>query len=29
MNNACKKYFGIALDPIHIGTGGYRLGSVG
>ena len=28
MNNACKKYFGIALDPIHIGTGGYRLGSV-
>lgn len=23
-----KKYFGMALDPIHIGTGGYRLGRV-
>lgn len=23
-----KKYFGIALDPIHIGAGGYRLGGV-
>ncbi|MGC9046449.1 MAG: RAMP superfamily CRISPR-associated protein, partial [Thermodesulfovibrio sp.] len=27
MNNL-KKYFGIALDPIHIGAGGYRLGGV-
>ena len=23
-----KKYFGMALDPIHVGTGGYRLGRV-
>lgn len=23
-----KVYFGMALDPIHIGTGGYRLGRV-
>jgi CRISPR-associated protein Cmr4 len=23
-----KKYFGTALDPIHIGAGGYRLGGV-
>lgn len=23
-----KKYLGMALDPIHIGTGGYRLGRV-
>jgi CRISPR-associated protein Cmr4 len=23
-----KRYFGMALDPIHIGTGGYRLGRV-
>jgi CRISPR-associated protein Cmr4 len=23
-----KKYFAIALDPIHIGTGGYRIGRV-
>lgn len=28
MNKEPRKYFGIALDPIHIGTGGYRLGSV-
>ncbi len=28
MNKEPKKYFGIALDPIHIGTGGYRVGSV-
>lgn len=27
MNNP-EKYFGRALDPIHIGTGGYRLGAV-
>ncbi|PMP95009.1 MAG: type III-B CRISPR module RAMP protein Cmr4 [Candidatus Aminicenantes bacterium] len=27
MNNL-KKYFGKALDPIHIGAGGYRLGGV-
>ncbi|MDD3632565.1 MAG: type III-B CRISPR module RAMP protein Cmr4 [Candidatus Cloacimonadaceae bacterium] len=26
--NEPKKYFGIALDPIHIGAGGYRLGRV-
>jgi len=26
--NKLKRYFGIALDPIHIGTGGYRLGGV-
>ena len=23
-----KQYFGMAIDPIHIGTGGYRLGRV-
>lgn len=23
-----KTYFGIALDPLHVGTGGYRLGRV-
>ncbi len=23
-----KKYFAIAIDPIHIGTGGYRIGRV-
>src|SRR3989304_6735949 len=23
-----KKYFAIAVDPIHIGTGGYRIGRV-
>lgn len=23
-----KRYFGMAVDPIHIGTGGYRLGRV-
>ncbi|NJD75757.1 MAG: type III-B CRISPR module RAMP protein Cmr4 [Candidatus Methanoperedens sp.] len=23
-----KKYIGMALDPIHVGTGGYRLGRV-
>ena len=23
-----KKYFALALDPIHIGTGGYRIGRV-
>lgn len=23
-----KSYFGMALDPIHVGTGGYRLGRV-
>jgi len=23
-----KKYFAIALDPIHVGTGGYRIGRV-
>jgi CRISPR-associated protein Cmr4 len=23
-----KKYFSLALDPIHIGTGGYRIGRV-
>ncbi len=23
-----KKYFGMAIDPIHVGTGGYRLGRV-
>jgi len=23
-----KKYFAMALDPIHVGTGGYRLGRV-
>jgi len=28
MNNSPTKYFGIALDPIHIGAGGYRLGGV-
>ncbi len=28
MNKEPKKYFGIALDPIHIGAGGYRVGSV-
>lgn len=28
MINEPKKYFGIALDPIHIGAGGYRLGGV-
>jgi len=31
MNNEIykpKKYFAIALDPIHIGTGGYRIGRV-
>ncbi len=31
MNNKIykpKKYFAIALDPIHIGTGGYRIGRV-
>ena len=26
--NIQKKYFGMTLDPIHIGTGGYRLGRV-
>jgi len=26
--NETKKYFGIALDPVHIGVGGYRLGGV-
>lgn len=26
--NKPEKYFGIALDPIHIGAGGYRLGGV-
>lgn len=26
--NELKKYFGKALDPIHIGAGGYRLGAV-
>jgi CRISPR-associated protein Cmr4 len=26
--NKLKRYFGIALDPIHIGAGGYRLGGV-
>ncbi len=26
--NKPKKYFGLALDPIHIGAGGYRLGGV-
>lgn len=26
--NELKKYFGRALDPIHIGAGGYRLGAV-
>ena len=24
----CKRYFAIALDPVHVGTGGYRLGRV-
>jgi len=24
----CVRYYGMALDPIHIGTGGYRLGRV-
>jgi CRISPR-associated protein Cmr4 len=31
MNNSPykeRRYFGMALDPIHIGTGGYRLGRV-
>lgn len=28
MINQTNKYFGIALDPIHIGAGGYRLGGV-
>ncbi len=23
-----KKYFAISLDPVHVGTGGYRLGRV-
>ena len=23
-----QKYFALALDPIHVGTGGYRLGRV-
>lgn len=26
--NETKKYFGITLDPVHIGAGGYRLGGV-
>ncbi len=26
--NKLKKYFGKTLDPLHIGAGGYRLGSV-
>lgn len=26
--NKTKKYFGRALDPIHVGAGGYRLGAV-
>ncbi|MBP7702999.1 MAG: type III-B CRISPR module RAMP protein Cmr4 [Candidatus Hydrothermae bacterium] len=26
--NEPKKYFGITLDPVHIGAGGYRLGRV-
>lgn len=26
--NESKKYFGITLDPVHIGAGGYRLGRV-
>lgn len=26
--NEPKKYFGITLDPVHIGAGGYRLGGV-
>ena len=24
----CKRYFALALDPIHVGTGGFRLGRV-
>jgi CRISPR-associated protein Cmr4 len=24
----CKRYSAIALDPVHVGTGGYRLGRV-
>jgi len=28
MNEGEKEYFAISLDPIHIGTGGYRLGRV-
>ena len=24
----CVRYYEMALDPIHIGTGGYRLGRV-
>jgi CRISPR-associated protein Cmr4 len=24
----CKRYFAMALDPIHVGTGGFRLGRV-
>lgn len=26
--NSVKKYFGLSLDPVHIGAGGYRLGRV-
>jgi CRISPR-associated protein Cmr4 len=26
--NSPEKYFGITLDPVHIGAGGYRLGRV-
>jgi CRISPR-associated protein Cmr4 len=26
--NICQRYFAQALDPIHVGTGGYRLGRV-
>jgi len=24
----CQRYYALALDPIHVGTGGYRLGRV-
>lgn len=28
MDEAAKTFFGMAIDPLHIGTGGYRLGRV-
>ena len=28
MNNGKETYFGITVDPLHIGSGGYRLGRV-
>lgn len=28
MQNAATTFFGMAMDPLHVGTGGYRLGRV-